>query len=136
MPRLARPVQRPAPHRPHAQPRALPENQFTESGRLRHGLLTARSIYRLQILRMLLAAEGHAMRAREIRWNMERRMTGRFTNADLSLLRRGQPRWVNAMQWERKKMVMEELLEGTGVAGHGLWRLTRDGVREARALVG
>lgn len=135
MPRPPRPVPPPAQRRLQPTPRP-PEDQFTESGRMRCGFLTPRSIYRRHILRLLLAAPNQAVKAREVRQTIERRMVGRFTDADLSLLRRGQPRWVNAMQWERKKMVMEGLLETTGSAGHGTWRLTREGVRAARAEVG
>lgn len=133
MPRLASPVKRRVQHRPQAQPRDLREGQFTDGGRLRRGLLTPRSFYRPQILRMLLAAEDHALPSRQIRRTIERRMNGRFTAADLSALRSGQPRWVNSMQWERKKMVMDGLLDATDAAGHGLWRLTREGVRAARS---
>ncbi len=136
MPRLASPVQRRAPLRPQPQTRQPREGQFTEGGRMRRGLLTPRSVYRRQILRLLLAADDHATKAREIRLAINRRMAGRFSEADVSMLASGQPRWVNGMQWERKKMVMEGLIETTDAAGHGLWRLTREGIRAARAEIG
>jgi len=134
MPRPGPSVQRSIQRRP--QSREVRESRFADGERLRRGLLTPRSVYRSHILRQLLAAHGHAVASGEVRRAVERRMAGRFTSADLSFLRRGQPRWVNSMQWERKKMVMEGLLETTGSAGYGIWRLTREGVREARAEVG
>ena len=109
------------------------DGQFPEDGRLPRGLMTPRSVYRRNILRFLLGAEQHALKSRDIRRAMQRRLMGRLTDADMSFLRLGQPRWVNAMQWERKEMVIEGLLEGKDAAGHGRWRLTREGVRVARA---
>lgn len=136
MPRLVRIPHHPVQRRQQARPPAPREDQFAENGRLQRGLLTPRSVYRRYVLRLLLAADDHAVRASEVRRAVERRMAGRFTAADLSMLRRNQPRWVNAMQWERKKMVMEGLIETTDIGGFGVWRLTREGVRAARGEVG
>lgn len=104
--------------------------------RLRAGLVTPRSAYRRFILRLLAQAEHHEMPSREVCRIVGARLGSRFTPADLSETRSGQLKWVNNMQWTRKRMVMDGLLESTLSAGHGVWRLTREGVRAARAEVG
>jgi hypothetical protein len=102
----------------------------------RRSATTPRSIFRRAILSLLWLREGHEMRSREVRAFLAERMENQFTAADLAEVRSGQPKWVNNMQWERKKMVMEGLMETTLTAGHGVWRLTPRGIAEARPLRG
>jgi hypothetical protein len=132
MPRLNR-IRVPHHGRRQFQPGGeLPANQFGPGGKLRHGQTTPRSVFRSHILGLLLRADGHSLPSRQIRQRIWLRLARRFTPADLSLLNPRTPRWVNSMQWERKKMVMDSLIEPTDVAGHGVWRLTLEGVREAQ----
>jgi hypothetical protein len=108
----------------------------TKTGRLRRGLLTPRTVYRDIILKALLQAPNHTMKSEEIQDLVARRMENRFTPADLSELHGGGIRWVNNLQWTRKRMVMDHLLESTLSAGHGVWVLAQRGIAEARSLVG
>lgn len=118
---------------PQRQPGGdLPAHQFGRTGRLRHGLTTPRKVYRHHIRRLLLRADGHSLPSVQIRRTIQARLARRFTPADLSFLNPRTQRWVNAMQWERKQMVRDGLLEPTSRAGHGIWTLTTKGVREAQ----
>jgi hypothetical protein len=114
------------------RPRLYPH----DDERLRPGLVTPRSTYRRFILRLIAQAAHHEMPSREVREIVAARFANRFTPADLSETKNGQLKWVNNMQWTRKRMVMDGLLESTLSAGYGVWRLTREGIRAARAEIG
>jgi len=125
------------PRNPHEHPISHRPNERGRDGqRLRPGLCTSRTVYRRLILRTLLRAEQHELRSREIRSTIARRFADRFTDEDRTLIRDREPRWANNLQWTRKRMVMDGLLESTLSAGHGVWKLTAGGVREAESLVG
>ena len=95
----------------------------------------SRSIYRRLILQMLLATPNHEVRARDVRVQIERRLRNRRSPADLEM-RGNAPVWVNNLQWTKKALLMEGLLESVLSAGHGTWRLARSAVTKARQEVG
>ena len=92
----------------------------------------ARSTFRDLILRLLLAAPEHQLPSRQVRRVLERRLRDRFTPTDLTFRSRA-PLWVNEMQWAKKQLVLDGLLEGVLSAGHSVWKLTRHGIQEARS---
>lgn len=94
-----------------------------------------RSVYRRLILQMLLATPGHGMRAIDIREQIERRLRNRFSAAELAM-RGNAPVWVNNLQWTKKALLMEGLLESVLAAGHGTWRLARNAIARVRQEVG
>jgi hypothetical protein len=95
---------------------------------------TTRVEYRRHILRLLRGAQQCAMSSREVRRCIYEHLRNRFTEADLERLRWGQVRWAINMQWVRKELVLQGLLEPALTAGHGRWVLTARGVREAQSI--
>ena len=98
--------------------------------RQRIGPHVPRHVYRDLIMELLLEAPNHELPSRQIRRVISERLARQFTRVDLSM-RGGGILWVNEMQWTKKKMVMDDLLEGVLSAGHGMWRLTRKGLAQA-----
>ena len=119
---------RPYPRHPIGQPRVPRPNG-------RRSTTTPRSVFRRALLRMLAYSEGHQMRSRDVRAILAQRLAHQFTAADMEETRRGDPKWVNNLQWEKKTMVMEGLIESVLSAGHGTWRLTDSGINAARRPV-
>ena len=89
--------------------------------------------FREIIMRLLWDAPDHSLPSREVRRMIGQHLQTRFTPVDLSLRASG-PVWVNEMQWARKQLVMDGLMEGVETAGHSTWKLSRRGIAEARAM--
>jgi hypothetical protein len=113
----------------HRMERRAPAQQLRQR-RQRIGPHVPRRVYRDLIMELLLEAPNHELPSRQIRRTIGERLARQFTRVDLSM-RGGGILWVNEMQWAKKKMVMDGLLEGVLSAGHGMWRLTRKGVAQA-----
>ena len=90
----------------------------------------ARRVYHDLILELLLNAPNHGLPSRQIRHTIAERLERTFTPVDLAM-RSSSLLWVNELQWTKKRMVMDGLLEGVLSAGHGTWRLTRRGLAQA-----
>ena len=123
------------PHRfyrrpPHRRENRAAAHRLVRKRRQRIGEHVPRQVYRDLILELLLNAPNHALPSREIRRTIAKRLERTFTPVDLSLRSSGLL-WVNELQWTKKKMVMDGVLEGVLSSGHGMWRLTRKGVAQA-----
>jgi hypothetical protein len=123
------------PHRFYRRPQHRREgraaaHRFARQRRQRIGEHVPRQVYRDLILELLMNAPNHALPSRQIRRTIAERLERAFTPVDRSM-RGGGILWVNELQWTKKKMVMDGLLESVLSAGHGTWRLTRKGVAQA-----
>jgi hypothetical protein len=105
-------------------------DRFVRRRRQRIGAHVPRRVFHDLILELLLNAPNHALPSRQIRRTIAERLDRAFTPVDLSM-RSGSPLWVNELQWQKKRMVMDGLLETVLSSGHGTWRLTRKGVTQA-----
>lgn len=104
------------------------------SQRLPRGLLTPRTCYAELILKTLAKASNHAMTTADVIKMIAKKMDRKFTPADLSELDNGQKRWLNNVQWTRKKLVMMKLLQSVPASGRGVWQLTQEGLEAAQSL--
>jgi restriction endonuclease Mrr len=59
-----------------------------------------------------------------IRQVMEKKMASRLSEADLALVTSGEPRWWNAICWERADLVREGLFADSE---RGVWKLSEKG---------
>jgi hypothetical protein len=84
---------------------------------------------------------GHALHAassnggkasvKEIRECLEPRMAPRLSSADYEQVSSGDPRWWNAVSWERNDLVKEGLLRGD--SERGVWELSARGRQAANS---
>ena len=95
-------------------------------GRLRKGLRTSESQYRVPILRVL-SEMGGSGRAAEVLERVGEIMKPRLKPVDFEPLASGpdNPRWRNAAQWARNSMVNEGLLKRD--SPRGVWEITEAG---------
>ncbi|HEX7761759.1 MAG TPA: winged helix-turn-helix domain-containing protein [Caulobacteraceae bacterium] len=97
-----------------------------KSSRPRGGKMPQRE-FRMPLLRTLLDLGG-AARVSVVRKSIEPRVAPQLGDADYALVSTGDPRWWNAVCWERAAMVREGLLDDR--AERGVWRLTEVGRRQ------
>lgn len=69
-----------------------------------------------------LGGKASVLRVREV---MERKMAPRLSEADYKAVSSGDPRWWNAICWERMRLVNEGLLRKD--SARGIWELTDKG---------
>ncbi|MGI8908799.1 MAG: winged helix-turn-helix domain-containing protein [Candidatus Sumerlaeaceae bacterium] len=95
---------------------------------------TSQNCYRKMILDFLVQNGGCA-EAYEVDSHIEAEREGKFTEADLETLPSGGSiRWKNYVHWERKKLVLEELLYDGDP--RGVWSLTEQGRKYYEEHVG
>ena len=73
----------------------------------------------------VLREKGGRASVKEIRELLEPRMAPRLSSADYQLVSSGDPRWWNAVCWERNDLVKEGLLRGD--SERGVWELSASG---------
>jgi hypothetical protein len=73
----------------------------------------------------VLREKGGKARVKEIRELLEPRMAPRLSSADYEQVSSGDPRWWNAVCWERNDLVKEGLLRGD--SERGIWELSARG---------
>jgi len=94
------------------------------SPRARRGTLIPEKDYVLPILRVLHDAAGSAP-VHEVIAALERIMGPHLNAKEQELLKGGQVRWVNRVQWARLAMVCGGLLSST--SKRGVWEITPEG---------
>jgi Mrr N-terminal domain len=87
--------------------------------------------FRGPLLEVLLQKGGKAT-TREIRELLEPKMAPRLSEADYEPVTSGDPRWWNAVCWERNDLVKEFLLAGN--SERGVWELTELGRNYAQSI--
>jgi hypothetical protein len=103
--------------------------------RARKGEVTPSSAYKPFILRLLLNAPGHSLRAKRALRLLEPMMRPQMKPSDYaSLPKTGVPRWPNKAQWGRQRLVEEGLIHTVEEAGRGVWKLTPAGVKAAQKV--
>lgn len=96
-----------APQKPASTGKKLPQREF-----------------RMPLIEVLNHLGG-AAHVSEIRPAMEAKMAPRLSDADFEPVSSGDPRWWNAVCWERANLVREGLFEGE--SDRGVWELTLKG---------
>ncbi|HEX4797175.1 MAG TPA: winged helix-turn-helix domain-containing protein [Humisphaera sp.] len=103
--------------------------------RARKGEVKTFDFYKPFVLRALLSAPNHTLRAKTALKQLEPMLRPHLKAADYaSLPKSGAPRWPNRVQWARLHLVEEGLLQSADEAGRGVWRLTAAGVKAAQKL--
>jgi restriction system protein len=97
-------------------------------GRLRKGIRTPESQYRVPILKVLVEMGGSG-KAADVLERVGRMMKPLLKKVDFEPLASGpdNPRWRNAAQWSRNTMVKEGLLKGD--SDRGVWEISEPGRR-------
>lgn len=100
-------------------------------GRLRKGLRTPESQYRVPILRVL-SDMGGSGKAADVLERVGEIMKPRLKPVDFEPLASGpdNPRWRNAAQWARNSMVKEGLLKSD--SPRGVWEITEAGMQRLK----
>ncbi|WMT85533.1 winged helix-turn-helix domain-containing protein [Pelagibacterium sp. 26DY04] len=95
------------------------------------GKKTPQREFRNPLMRVLLDLGGAAF-SKDIRDRMEPEVRSMLGAADLAPVSSGDPRWWNAVCWERNDLKKEGLMRSD--SDRGIWELSEDGLREARRL--
>lgn len=106
--------------RPEARTRTNPSRDH-------RGKLPQRE-FRPALMETVYELGGHASTA-QMRPVMKRKMAGRLSEADYEPVSSGDPRWSNAICWERNDLVKEGLFRSD--SPHGVWALTERGLAAA-----
>jgi Mrr N-terminal domain len=85
--------------------------------------------FRLPLLKTLLDL-GSSANVSEIRKLMETKVGSLLSEADYQLVSSGDPRWWNAVCWERSNLAKEGLIDRN--TERGVWALTEEGKRVAK----
>jgi hypothetical protein len=88
------------------------------------GPKTPQKEFRVPLFETLDAMGGRGA-TRDIRRLMGKKLASRLTDADLDLVSSGDPRWWNAVCWERTKCVKEGLFRRD--SERGVWALSDEG---------
>jgi hypothetical protein len=103
--------------------------------RAKKGEVNPSKFYKPFVLKLLLGAPGHGLRAKKALKLLEPILRPDLKPADYaSLPKSGAPRWPNKVQWARLRLVEDGLLEPVEEAGRGVWKLTPAGVKAAQKL--
>jgi len=100
--------QKPSPTKKTVDGRKLPQKEFR------------------QPLLETLKEFGGSAQVSDIRRVMEKKMASRISEADLALVSSGDPRWWNAICWERANLVREGLFADSE---RGIWKLSENGTK-------
>lgn len=95
------------------------------------GKKLAQRAFRAPLMRVLLELGGSAY-SRDIRERLDPLVRPLLGTADLAPVSTGEPRWWNAVCWERNDLVKEGLFRGD--SDRGIWELSENGREEAKRL--
>lgn len=99
-------------------------NKIREIRKLRHGLKTHQSQYRIPILQVLTDLGGRG-KFNEIPGKVYEKMKDILNPVDLENLSSGVPRWSSTARWARHSMINEGLLRKD--SPRGIWEITEKG---------
>jgi restriction system protein len=101
------------------------ESAPTDMERLRKGLKTPQSAYRVPILKAIVALGGEGQ-IRDVLDQVYDDMKGKLNAYDLSMLSDGKTlRWRNTAQWARNSMREEGLIRDDSI--YGIWAISEQG---------
>lgn len=95
-------------------------------GRRRRGGKLPQKEFRIPIMEAVYKLGGTAS-TKQLRPIMAERMKPRLGDPDYKLVKTGEPRWWNAICWERNDLVKEGLFRRD--SERGVWELSEEGVR-------
>ncbi len=109
-----------------SSPETGPRKVARQTPRGRRGTKLPQKEFRLPLLEAIYELGGHAQTSR-LREVMEKRMAPRLSDSDYELVSSGDPRWWNAVCWERNNLVNEGLFRRN--SERGVWELSEKGIK-------
>jgi hypothetical protein len=109
----------------------VPQQERVAAPKRNDGSKTPQRNFRLPLLITILEQGGTAP-AKIVRERMEARLKGRLAVGDLDSVSTGDPRWWNAVCWERSDLVREGLMRGD--SPRGIWEISEAGMKLSASL--